>query len=40
MMQNSIKNSRRDNVILEDISPFAKGFVGREDDRSFPLGFG
>jgi hypothetical protein len=34
MVQNSIQNSRRDNVIPEDISPFAIGFVGRENDRS------
>jgi len=35
MMQNPIENSRRDNVIFEDISPFAIGFIGSEDDRSF-----
>jgi len=35
MMQNSIENGRRDNVILEDISPFTIGFIGSEDDRSF-----
>lgn len=35
MMQNPIENSRRDNVILEDISPFAIGFIGSENDRSF-----
>jgi len=34
MVQNPIQNSRRDNVILEDISPFAIGFIGSENDRS------
>lgn len=32
-MENSIQNSHGDNVILEDISPFAIRFVGSEDNR-------
>ncbi len=35
MMQNPIENSRSDNVILEDITPFAIGFIGSENDRRF-----
>ena len=34
MMQNPIENSGRDNMILEDISPFAIGFIRSENDRS------
>ena len=39
-MENSIQNSRRDNVILENISPFAIRLVGSEDRpelRSFEV---
>jgi hypothetical protein len=32
-MENPIENSRRDNVILEDISPFAIKLVGSENNR-------
>jgi len=40
MMQNSIENGRRDNVILEDISPFAIGFIGSENDGRFLVSSG
>jgi hypothetical protein len=34
-MENSIQNSRRDDMILEDISPFAIRLIGNEYSRCF-----
>jgi hypothetical protein len=41
MVQNPVKNGCRNDVILEDISPFAIGFIGGENGRSFfiPSGY-
>ena len=35
VMQNSIQNSRRDNMILEYVPPFAIGLVRCKDQRAF-----